>query len=153
MSRVKALLAFTGATLLALSLSAQSTAPATPPPAAAPAPQASAQPTPQEQAHEAIEKVSADLNLTADQKSKLEPILVNEIQQVRDLKADTSMTPQQKQEKFQATLTSDHAKIDSILTQEQKDKLAQLRQKQQPGQAPPQQGQAPPAQQPAPPKQ
>jgi Spy/CpxP family protein refolding chaperone len=133
-----------GATLLltltlfaGYSLAAQSTTPATPPPSAAPqtpstAPQtpSAAQPTPQEQAHQTIEKIGSDLSLTADQKTKLEPIVAGEIQQVRDLKADTTMTPEQKQAKFQETLSGDHAKIDAILTPEQKQKLAQLRQQQ-----------------------
>jgi Spy/CpxP family protein refolding chaperone len=129
--------------LLGFSLAAQTTTPATPPPNAAPqAPPAASQLSPQEQAHQAIEKVGADLNLTADQKTRLEPIVANEIQQVRDLRADTSMTPEQKQAKFQETLTSDHAKIDSILTPDQKQKLAQLRQQQ--AQSPPSQSQTPP---------
>jgi Spy/CpxP family protein refolding chaperone len=124
-----------GATLLTLTLlagftlAAQTAAPATPPPSAAPQTPA-AEPTPQDQAHQAMEKIGSDLNLTADQKTKLEPIIAGEIQQVRDLRADTSMTPEQKQAKFQQTLSSDHAKIDSILTPEQKEKLAQLRQQQ-----------------------
>jgi Spy/CpxP family protein refolding chaperone len=75
--------------------------------------------------------VSADLNLTPDQKTKLEPILTNEIQMVHSLRADTSMTPEQKQTKFKDQLTSDHAKIDAILTPEQKQKLAQLTQQRQ----------------------
>ncbi|HET7892623.1 MAG TPA: hypothetical protein VFL34_13925 [Candidatus Sulfotelmatobacter sp.] len=155
MSRTGASLLLTLSLLAGLTLAAQTTTPATPPPAAAPqAPSAAPQPSPQDQAHQAIEKIGTDLNLTPDQKTKLEPIITNEIQQVRDLKADTTMSPEQKQAKFQETLTADHAKIDSILTPEQKQKLAQLRQQQAQaqGQAP-----APPAPQsqpaPQPPKQ
>jgi Spy/CpxP family protein refolding chaperone len=131
-------------TLLAgLTLTAQTATPATPPPSGAPQTPSAAQPSPQDQAHQAMEKIGSDLSLTADQKTKLEPIVAGEIQQVRDLKADTSMTPEQKQAKFQETLSADHAKIDAILTPEQKQKLAQLRQQQ--GQA---QGQSQPPSQP-----
>ena len=150
MSRTGATLLLTMILLAGLTLAAQTATPATPPPSpapqapsAAPAPQApSAAPeqSPQDQAHQALQKIGTDLNLTADQKIKLEPIITNEIQQVRDLKADTSMTPEQKQAKFQQTLTADHAKIDTILTPEQKQKLAQLRQQQAQAQG---QGQAP----------
>jgi Spy/CpxP family protein refolding chaperone len=136
---------FAATLLLGISLAAQTTAPATPQQAAPPrTPQASGdQPSPQAQAHEAIENIGPDLSLTADQKTKLEPIIAGEIQQIRDLRADTSMTPEQKQAKFQETLAADHAKIDTILTPDQKQKLAQLHQQQaqQPSQAPPPQSQ------------
>jgi periplasmic protein CpxP/Spy len=128
MSRTAVLL-LTLTLLFGFTLAAQ-----TAPSAATPSsPQSSAQapmaePTAQAQAHDTIEKVGADLNLTADQKTKLEPVLTAEIQQVRDLRADTKMTPEQKQAKFQQTLTDTHAKIDSILTPEQKQKLAQMSQ-------------------------
>jgi Spy/CpxP family protein refolding chaperone len=122
-------------TLLAgFTLAAQTATPATPPPSPAPQTPSATEPSPQDQAHQAMEKIGSDLSLTADQKTKLEPIIAGEIQQVRDLKADTSMTPEQKQAKFQQTLTTDHAKIDTILTPEQKQKLAQLRQQQAQGQ-------------------
>ncbi|HVZ17679.1 MAG TPA: hypothetical protein VG897_11210 [Terriglobales bacterium] len=97
---------------------------------------------PQDQARETIERVSTDLNLTPDQKSKLQPILASEIQLVHSLRTDTSMTPEQKQAKFKDQLTADHAKIDTILTPEQKQKLAlmnqQRQQQEQTQQAPPQ---------------
>jgi Spy/CpxP family protein refolding chaperone len=145
---------FVGLTFVGLALSAQTTTPATPPPSAVPqAPSMSSQPTPQDQAHQAIEKIGTDLNLTADQKTKLEPIIANEIQQVRDLRADTTMTPEQKQAKYQETLTADHVKIDSILTPEQKQKLAELRQQQAQSQSqPPAPSQQPPAAPPASPQ-
>jgi len=138
------------ATLLcSIGLLAQATTPGTPPAASAsPAPmdQASAK----DQAHRTIENLAPQLNLTADQKTKLEPILTNEIQQVHDLRANTSMTIQQKQAAFQQTLTEDHGKIDAILTPEQKTKLAQLHQQQDAQQQPA--SPAPPSQQPQPQK-
>ena len=105
-------------------------------PQAAPQPQATpsspaGEPSAQEQARATLNRVSSDLNLTSDQKTKLEPILTSEIQLVHNLRADTSMTPEQKQAKFKDQLTSDHAKIDAILTPEQKQKLSQLTQQRQ----------------------
>jgi len=103
----------------------------TPQTQATPAPGvSSAEPSPQEQARQTLDKVSADLSLTADQRTKLEPILISEIQLVKDLRADTTMTPDQKQAKFKEAMTSDHSKIEAILTPEQKQKLTQLRQQQ-----------------------
>jgi periplasmic protein CpxP/Spy len=105
-------------------------APATPPAGASSAAPSNPNGTPQEEAHRTLEKLGAQLNLTADQKAKLEPILTGEIQQVRDLRANTTMTMPQKQAAFQQTLTTDHDKIDAILTPDQKTKLAQLNQQQ-----------------------
>ena len=104
------------------------TPPAMPQSTPTPSDSGTAGPSAQDQARATIEKVAADLNLSPDQKSKLEPILTNEIQLVHTLKADTSMTTEQKQAKFKDQLTSDHAKIDAILTPEQKTKLGQLNQ-------------------------
>jgi Spy/CpxP family protein refolding chaperone len=150
MSRTAALV-LTLTLLFGFTLAAQ-TAPPAASSTAPQTPQSSAQalmnePTPQAQAHETIEKVGTDLNLTADQKSKLEPVLTAEIQQVRDLRSDTTMTIQQKQAKFQQTMTDTHAKIDAILTPEQKQKLAVMSQQRAQQQ---QQQAAPPSASPAP---
>jgi Spy/CpxP family protein refolding chaperone len=68
------------------------------------------------------------LNLTPDQKTKLHPILAGEIQLARDLRADTTMTMEQKQTKFRQTVVADHDKIQAILTPEQQQKLAEMNQ-------------------------
>jgi len=153
MSRLAVSLLLTLALCFGIGLSAQSTTPGTPPAASTP-PTASApaspaaEPNPKDEAHRTIENLGPQLNLTAGQKAKLEPILANEIQQVHDLRANTSMTMQQKQAAFQQTLTADHSKIDAILTPEQKTKLAQLHQQQDAQQ----QHTQPPAATPQPPK-
>ncbi len=153
MSRIRLPFLLTLTLLLAIGVSAQMTPQAATPQTATPAPatpqaatpatpqstptpgdSSAAGPSAQDQARATIEKVAADLNLTPDQKSKLEPILTNEIQLVHTLKADTSMTTEQKQAKFKDQLTADHAKIDSILTPEQKTKLGQLNQQKAQGQ-------------------
>ena len=104
--------------------SAQATTPgAGTPSATAPTP---AEPSAQDQARQTLDNVGAGLNLTADQKTKLQPILTEEIQLIHDLPADTSMTTEQKQAKFRDVMTADHAKIDAILTPEQKQKLSDM---------------------------
>ncbi len=85
-----------------------------------------AEPSAQDQARQTLDNVGAGLNLTADQKTKLQPILTEEIQLIHDLRADTSMTTEQKQAKFRDVMTADHAKIDAILTPEQKQKLSDM---------------------------
>lgn len=136
MSRIgeKLLLTFTLLLGLAVAAQPQATTPGQQP-APAPGSSSAAQPSAQDQAHQSLEKIGTDLNLTADQKTKLEPILTNEIQLVQSLRADTSMTPEQKQTKFRDTLVADHDKIDAILTPEQKQKLAQLNAQHQAAQA------------------
>ncbi len=135
MSRFAVSLLLTLMLCFGIGLAAQSTTPGTPPAASHPptatAPTSpSAEPNPKDEARRTIEHLGPQLNLTADQKAKLEPILANEIQQVHDLRANTSMSMEQKQAAFQQTLTADHTKIDGILTPEQKTKLAQLHQQQ-----------------------
>lgn len=128
--------------LLSLAVAAQTTSSTSPSPQAttpgtSATPSAPNEPSAQAQAHESIENVSSKLNLSADQKAKLEPILTQEIQLIHDLRANSSMTVEQKREKFRQELAADHAKIDAILTPEQKQKLAAMNQEQE------QQGTAP----------
>jgi len=108
--------------LLGLSLSGQTTPQTQPAPGAS----SSGQPSAQQEAHQKIEELAPDLNLTADQKTKLEPIITGEIQLIHELQADTTMTREQKQQKFHDTMAADHSKIDAILTPEQKQKLQQM---------------------------
>ena len=103
--------------------------PSNQPPSTAQPPSAAGQVSVQDQAAETLRRIGTELNLTPDQKTKLQPILEGEIQQVRDLRADASMTPEQKQAKFQQTLAADHAKIQAILTPEQLQKLAEMNQR------------------------
>lgn len=138
MSRPAAPFLLTLILLLSLGLAAQTATQPSPQPTPG-APSAS-QPSAQDQAHATLQQLAPQLNLTADQQTKLEPIITSEIQLMHDLRADTSMTPDQKSAKFRDALTADHAKVDAILTPEQKQKLAQMNQQRQA-----QQGTQPPA--------
>ena len=108
----------------------QAPSPSQPPAASTPQPPAAgAQVSVDDQATQALEKLGPELNLTPDQKTKLHPILTGEIQLARDLRADTTMTMEQKQAKFRQTVIADHDKIQAILTPAQQQKLADMNQR------------------------
>jgi len=121
---------FTFVLLLAIAVAAQTAPQSKPQPTpgagTSTAPSAPAEPSADEQARQTIDNVSASLNLTDAQKAQLRPIVTQEIQLVHQLRADTTLTPEQKSTKFRETLTADHAKIDAILTPEQKQKLTEM---------------------------
>ena len=70
-----------------------------------------------------LKRLSKRLNLTADQKEKLRPVLQDEEQQLKSLEDDNSMTLQQKHRKTREIRMSVRSQMDAILTPEQKDKL------------------------------
>jgi periplasmic protein CpxP/Spy len=72
-------------------------------------------------------KVAQELNITADQKQQLKPILQEEAQKVKALRADTSLSQQQKRQKLQEIRQDLLAKIKPILTPQQLAKWQQLR--------------------------
>jgi Spy/CpxP family protein refolding chaperone len=69
------------------------------------------------------------LNLTEDQKTKIKPILQEEHTQLKALRADTTLTPEQKKEKMKAIHQDSMAKIRPLLTAEQQQKLDTLKNK------------------------
>jgi Spy/CpxP family protein refolding chaperone len=69
------------------------------------------------------------LNLTDEQKAKLQPILAEENQQLQTLRSDTSMTQEQKVSKANEIRQTASPKIRAILTPEQLQKLDDLQQK------------------------
>ena len=69
------------------------------------------------------------LNLTDEQKTKLQPILQDENRQIEALRNDTSMTQEQKIAKANEVRQNASPKIKAILTAEQLQKLADLQQK------------------------
>jgi Spy/CpxP family protein refolding chaperone len=69
------------------------------------------------------------LNLTDEQKAKLQPILQDENRQMEALRNDTSMTQEQKIAKANEVRQNASPKIKAILTPEQLQKLADLQQK------------------------
>jgi Spy/CpxP family protein refolding chaperone len=75
-----------------------------------------------------MEWMAKQLNLTDDQKQQLKQHHEQERQQWQALRQDTSLTKEQKREKMKAMREQDQQFMDSILTADQKTKLAQLKQ-------------------------
>ena len=76
-----------------------------------------------------FERMAKKLNLSQDQQTQLKPIFQNQHQQARAIKNDTSLTPDQKKEKFQALRQDTMAKVNNILTPEQQQQWQQMREK------------------------
>ena len=70
----------------------------------------------------------ARLNLTADQRAKLQPILQQQHQQVQAIRNDSSLTQQQKQEKIRTLRQSSMSQMQGILTPEQQQQMQQWQQ-------------------------
>jgi periplasmic protein CpxP/Spy len=70
--------------------------------------------------------MSKNLNLTDEQKSKIDPIFANQRQQVQAIRQDSSLTQQQKQAKIEELRKSTHEQVMSVLTPEQQAQLKQM---------------------------
>ena len=75
-----------------------------------------------------LQKLSDELNLTADQKTKLKPILEDEAKQLEAVRNDTSLSKPDKIAKFKHIHQTFEPKVDAILTPEQQEKMKQIRQ-------------------------
>lgn len=74
-----------------------------------------------------LDQISSELNLTDAQKQQLKPILQSEAQQLKAVKDDTSLAPEQRQAKAKDIHQNYRSQISSILTPEQQKKLATMR--------------------------
>ena len=74
-----------------------------------------------------VQALANKLQLSDDQKTSIEPIIVNRQQQLRQLQADTSSRRLQKARKLKSIFESSDKKIDALLTPEQKKEYAKLR--------------------------
>lgn len=74
-----------------------------------------------------MDQLSQQLNLTDDQKSKLQPLFEEHRKQMQSLRQDTSLTPEQKQAKAKELRQANHQQMMSVLTPEQQQKLEQMR--------------------------
>ena len=91
-----------------------------------------------------LERMSRRLNLTDEQKAKIRLILQDEAKQLRALRQDTSLSPDQQRQQAREIRTSARKQIDQILTPEQKEKRKEMWQKARKGRAP--RGEQPPQQ-------
>ena len=77
-----------------------------------------------------LKKLADYLGLTSDQRAQIKTIMQNTAQQVRAVRSDTSLTPDQKTAKIKDIRKDSRKQIMAILKPEQKAKLKQLRQQQ-----------------------
>ena len=75
-----------------------------------------------------LAKLAEYLELTDDQKAQLKPILKHEAEQVRDIRQNTSLSPEQKRDQIKDVRKDTRPQIMAILTPEQREKLKDLRQ-------------------------
>ena len=96
-------------------LTAQS-APAAQPGAGAPTPE------------QVVDKLSEKLSLSPDQKTKITPIIAERQSKLKALAANGSLTQMQRGRQARAILNDSDSKIEAILTPEQQQKYAQIKQ-------------------------
>ena len=77
-----------------------------------------------------LQALSEKLNLTDDQKAKLKPILEDQMQQMKAVREDSSLSPEQKRAKMKSIHESLHNQINAVLTPEQQAKFKQMKQEQ-----------------------
>jgi Spy/CpxP family protein refolding chaperone len=80
-----------------------------------------------------LQQMSSELNLTDSQKTQIKPILQSEFQQLKSVKDDTTLSPEQQKAKAQEIHAAAKSQIGSVLTPEQQKKLATMREQ---GEAP-----------------
>ncbi len=89
---------------------------------------AQAQPTAEKQeAMAKLEKMSAELQLTPQQKQQMMPIMMEEGKKMKALKSDTSLGPMQKAMQMKQVGADMDAKVKPILNPEQYQKFEQIR--------------------------
>ncbi len=84
--------------------------------------------TAKEQAAKKVEALAKQLNLTADQKEKLLPVLADEAPKLKAVKADTTSTGLQKLQKIRAIHEETDPKVKAILTPAQYEQWQTIRQ-------------------------
>lgn len=89
--------------------------------------QAAADPEVRAKVQARLQQLSSELNLTDDQKAQLKPILQDEVQQLKAVHDDASLSPDQKKAKATDIRQSHKSQIGSILTPEQQKKLETIK--------------------------
>jgi len=73
-----------------------------------------------------MENLTKELNLTKEQQEKIQPIIENEMKEIRIVREDSSLTPEQKREKTKAIRQTTKDAINKVLTPEQQKKYAEM---------------------------
>jgi Spy/CpxP family protein refolding chaperone len=118
LTKTLALAALVGGGLLAGNATLQAQDNTNTPPAAAPAPHT----------HPNFEKVAQELGLTDDQKTKFKAVLADQQTQLRSLRADTSLAPEDKRAKAKEIRAATLTQLKTILTPDQLAKWQNLMQ-------------------------
>ena len=77
--------------------------------------------------HGGWERMAQQLNLTDQQKTQIQNFTQAARQQALSIKQDTSLTPEQKRDKFKQLRASTHQQVLGVLTPEQQQQMKQLR--------------------------
>jgi protein CpxP len=77
--------------------------------------------------HGGFERMAQQLNLTDQQKTQIQGFTQAGRQQAQSIKQDTTLTPEQKRDKFRQLRASTHQQILGALTPEQQEQMKQLR--------------------------
>lgn len=80
-------------------------------------------------ADDQLQRMSRMLNLTDDQKAKIKPILEEQSSKMHELMQDTSISQEDKRSRFQAIHQDTMSQIKPILTPDQQQKLANMRER------------------------
>jgi Spy/CpxP family protein refolding chaperone len=83
--------------------------------------------TTQAKVQQKLQRLSSELNLTDDQKTKLKPILQNEAGQLKSVNNDSSLSSDAKQAKMKEIHASASQQMNEILTPDQQQKLAAMK--------------------------
>jgi len=75
-----------------------------------------------------VNTLAAKLNLTDDQKAKIQPVIADRQQKLAALKSDSSMRPMQKKRKLKSIFEDSDKKIKAVLNDEQKKQYTELEQ-------------------------
>lgn len=75
-----------------------------------------------------FQMLSEKLNLTDEQKTKLKPMFEQQGQQMKAVKDDTSLSPEQKKTKMKSIHESFSDQINAVLTPEQQTKFKEMKQ-------------------------
>ncbi|HKW32796.1 MAG TPA: hypothetical protein VJN92_07310 [Candidatus Acidoferrum sp.] len=79
-----------------------------------------------ESAEQHLQMLSEKLNLTDDQKAKLKPVLQDQMQQMKAVREDSSLSEDQRRAKMKSIHESLNEQINAILTPEQQAKFKQM---------------------------
>lgn len=74
-----------------------------------------------------VERMMEQLDLTQEQKDKLKPLFDEFRKEVNAVREDAKLDPQARRAKFEELRKAHQAKVDAILTAEQKEKMNKLR--------------------------